>query len=130
MVNCPHCGREIGDINGPGVPGKRATSRAAGQIDRRTDRHWVLWTLRDSRSATADLVTLRLADRWSPNQTGARMLELRKAGFVTFDRDINGRKLKGTTRTGSTAFLQKLTPAGRVELERLGDPRELEHYGT
>lgn len=122
MVNCPHCGREIGDINGPGVPGKRATSRAAGQIDRRTDRHWVLWTLRDSRSATADLVTLRLGDRWSPNQTGARLLELRNAGYVAYHTDGNGRRLQDTTRTGHKAYLQRITPAGRDKLAVLGDP--------
>lgn len=111
-------------IDGPGVPGSRATSReAAASVDRRSDRHFVLWVL-GSRPCTADEITATLEDRWAPNQTAARLWELRRDEFIDFE-VVDDRRVKRRTRTGAEAFVHRLTPSGEAMLEQLGDPRAL-----
>ena len=97
-MKCPHCGRELGDIAGPGVTGKQQTSREAAEVDRFTDRHWVLWVMRLGVSLTADAVTLHLGDRWSANQTGAR-----------FDRILDYRLAQVRAELAAHADGQRLT---------------------
>lgn len=118
--DCPHCGRPMGDIGEGGQVGRvhPDTSREAIRPSYKGDHYQVLAVLAAYKAAPADTVAAVLAA--SPNQVAARLLELRRGGWVQYVKpdppdgrptDRAGRA-KGRTRTGRWALLQQLTPAG------------------
>lgn len=129
--DCPHCGRPMGDIEEGGQVGRAHpdTSREAIRPSYGGDHYRVMSVLAAYREAPADTVAAVLAA--SPNQVAARLLEMRRGGWVRYvkpgdndprPRDSAGRA-KGRTRTGRWALLQRLTPAGRELLTELRSER-------
>ena len=64
---------------------------------------------------TADAVSVKIGR--TPNQTAARLLELREGGYVMYARGADGKRVVGKTRTGNGAYIQMLTGAGRQVVE-------------
>lgn len=108
---CPVCGREMGDLDAPGTTASRpqATSRAAGEIRRGSDRAEVLLFMLAVGHATADAVAAGL--KKSPNEVAARLLELRNGGYVQYVKQ-DGKKVRRRTRSGRSAYVQALSVQG------------------
>jgi len=119
--DCPHCGRPMGDLDAGGTTGRThpETSRRAAEtkVTYGHDRHAVMRELHRRGQANASHIAEAVGV--SPNQTAARLLELRSAGYVRRVRDDDGKFVTLPTVSGSTGIAQTLTPAGRALLAEL-----------
>ena len=118
MSCCPTCGRPLSDIDAPGTPGRQATSRAAAAPSKGSERHRVLHAVWQLGAITASELAYRMDA--NPNQTAARLNELRNGGWVKWSTNPDGTRIRARTRTGHLAYQQEVTEAGLAAVHELG----------
>lgn len=82
-----------------------------------SDHHRVLKALA-KKPRTADETSRKV--HLTPNETAARMLELRRAGYLQYAIDeATGAVVHRLTSRKTPAKVQRITPRGKLELDRL-----------